>query len=165
MGLEGFKDSFCNKLEKGEYSDTGFGIGGANASKFGIYFKRDKKFHGKNDILIENPKEYWEKYKKQLYNFLLEMGNKEPNFSIAKKYDLLGGSGGFMYLTKLLCLYYPDRFIAMSKPEAYEKLNTYLKIENQDNAVKNSYYANIAFRNYAPESKENFGFYISNAIW
>lgn len=165
LGLEGYKDSFCNKLEKGEYSHTGFGIGGANASKFGMYFKKDGKFHGKNDIEIENPNTYWEKYKKQLYDFIVEMGINEPNFSIDEKYNLLGGSGGYMYLTKLLALYYPDRFIAMSKPDAYDKLTKYLNIKNRENAIVNSYYSNIAFRDYVPESNNNFGYYISNSIW
>ena len=97
LGLEGYRDSFCNKLEKGEYAHTGFGIGGANSSKFGIYFKKDGNFHGKNDILIDNPDVYWQEYKQQLYDFIVEMGTAEPNFEIDKKYKLLGGSGGYMY--------------------------------------------------------------------
>ena len=165
LGLEGYRDSFCNKLEKGEYSRTGFGIGGANASKFGMYFKKDGKFHGKNDVEIENPDTYWENYRKQLYDFIVKMGTNAPDFSIDEKYNLLGGSGGYMYLTKLLSLYYPDRFIAMSKPDAYDKLTKYLNIQNRENAVVNSYYSNIAFREYAPEANNNFGYYISNSIW
>ena len=165
LGLEGYKDSFCNKLEKGEYSHTGFGIGGATAAKFGIYFKKDGKFHGKNDVALDDPKSYWENYRQQLYDFIVEMGTDEPNFSIDEKYNLLGGPGGYMYLTKLLSLYYPDRFISMSKNDAYKKLTKYLNIPNRDNAVLNSYYSNLAFRSYVPESNNNFGYYISNAIW
>ena len=165
LGLEGYKNSLCNKLEKGEYARTGFSIGGANASKFGIYFKKDGKFHGKNDVLIENPNEYWNNYKQQLYDFIVEMGSNEPNFEIDKKYPLLGGPGGYMYLTKLLCLYYPDRFTSMSKTEAYDKLNEYLKIPSRENAIQNAYYSNIAFREYAPEANNHPGFYISDAVW
>lgn len=165
LGLDSYKDSFCNKLENGEYRRTGFSMKGAVASKFGIYFKKDGKFHGKNDILIEEPNLYWEKYRQQLYDFLIEMGSREPNFIIDEKYDLLGGAGGYMYLTKLLSLYYPNKYISMSKDDAYRKLNEYLNISNKDNAVLNSYYANIAFRKHVPESNNRFGFYISNAVW
>lgn len=165
LGVEGYKDTFCNKLESGEYKGTGFGIKGAIASKFGIYLKKDNKYHGKNDVLIDDPISYWEEYRKQLYDFLVEMGTEEPSFSIDEKYNLLGGKGGYMYLTKLLSLYYPNRFISMAKDEAYEKLNAYLNIPNRANAVCNSYYSNIAFRKCVPEANDNFDYYISNAIW
>ena len=50
--------------------------------------------------------------------YLKEMENIEPNFVLDSKYSLLGGSGNYMFLTKLLCLYYPDKYIAMSKDKA-----------------------------------------------
>lgn len=168
LGLDNYKNSFCYKLAYGEYKNTGFGIGSGAASKFGIYFSgNDYKYHGKNNILIEDNQvdEYFEEFKKQLVEFIIYMGQNEFNFNINEKYPLLGGSGNYMFLTKLLCLYYPDKYIAMSKPEVYEKLNKYLNIKNQDNAIMNSYYANIEFRNIVPEANENHGFYIANAIW
>lgn len=168
LGLDNYKNSFCYKLAYGEYKNTGFGIGSGAASKFGIYFSgNDYKYHGKNNILIEDNQvdEYFEEFKRQLVEFIIYMGQNEFNFDINEKYPLLGGSGNYMFLTKLLCLYYPDKYIAMSKPEVYEKLNKYLNIKNQDNAIMNSYYANIEFRNIVPEANENHGFYIANAIW
>lgn len=168
LGLDNYKNSFCYKLAYGEYKNTGFGIGSGAASKFGIYFSgNDYKYHGKNNNLIEDNQvdEYFEEFKKQLVEFIIYMGQNEFNFNINEKYPLLGGSGNYMFLTKLLCLYYPDKYIAMSKPEVYEKLNKYLNIKNQDNAIMNSYYANIEFRNIVPEANENHGFYIANAIW
>ena len=33
------------------------------------------------------------------------MESSEPNFVLDEKYPLLGGSGNYMFLTKLLCLY------------------------------------------------------------
>lgn len=167
LGLDNYKNSFCYNLEFGKYKKTGFGIGGGTSGKHGIYFSGvDNKYHGKNNKVIDSDVNiYFENYKRQLVDFLEYMEDGEPNFNIDEKYPLLGGSGNYMFLTKLLCLYYPDRFIAMSKDETYSKLNSYLEIKHRENAVKNSYYGNIAFRDAIEEANENHGFYISNAIW
>ena len=168
LGLDNFKQSFCYKLEFGDYKTTGFGIGGGVAAKFGIYFSgSDNKYHGKNNKVIndEEVNSYFEEYKKQLVEFLIEMKNNEPDFNVDDKYPLLGGSGNYMVLTKLLGLYYPDRFISISKLEIYKKLCDYLKIKFEKDAIKNSYYCNISFRNEVPESKNNHGFYTANCIW
>lgn len=168
LGLENFKNSFSYSLEFGEYKNTGFGIGGGVSCKYGIYFSgTDDKYHGKNNKVIENQdvEQYFTDFKEQLVDFLECMENQEPDFNIDEKYPLLGGSGNYMFLTKLLSLYYPSRFISMSKDETYNKLNRYFEIPHRENAVKNSYYANLSFRNAIIESNNNHGFYISNAIW
>lgn len=168
LGLEKFKQSFCYKLEFGDYKATGFGIGGGVASKFGIYFSgTDYKYHGKNNKVIEDNEvnNYFEDFKKQLVEFLVDMHENEPNFDIDNKYPLLGGSGNYMVLTKLLGLYYPDRFITMSKLDVYKKMCDYLHINYEKDAIKNSYYCNLAFRKEVPEANEHHGFYIANCIW
>lgn len=168
LGLEKFKQSFCYKLEFGDYKSTGFGIGGGVAAKFGIYFSGiDYKYHGKNNKVIndEEVNTYFEEYKSQLVEFLTELGNNEPNFNVDDKYPLLGGSGNYMVLTKLLGLYYPKRFIATAKLDIYKRLCEYLNIKFENDAIKNSYYCNEAFRKEVPEANANHGFYISNCIW
>ena len=168
LGLENFKQSFCYKLEFGDYKTTGFGIGGGVAAKFGIYFSgSDYKYHGKNNKVIDDEEvnNYFEEYKKQLVDFLIEMENNEPNFNIDDKYPMLGGSGNYMVLTKLLGLYYPDRFITTSKLDIYKKLCEYLKIKFENDAIKNSYYCNISFRKEVPEANDHHGFYVANCIW
>lgn len=168
LGLEDYKQSFCYKLEFGEYKKTGFGIGGGTAAKFGIYFSgEDYKYHGKNNCLIEDEdvNKYFEEYKKQLVDFLNYLDKNEPNFNIEERYPLLGGSGGHMFLTKLLCLYYPNRFMAMSKLEKYKKFCEYFNCKYEKNAIKNSYYCNSIFRKNICESQENHGFYIANCVW
>ena len=168
LGLDNFKQSFSYKLEFGDYKWTGFGIGGGVASKFGIYFSgTDNKYHGKNNKVIEDNDvdNYFEELKTQLVDFLVYMSNHEPDFNVDEKYPLLGGSGNYMVLTKLLSLYYPDRFISSSKWDVYKRLCDYLNIKYENDAIKNSYYCNIAFRSLVPESNEHHGFYISNCIW
>ena len=168
LGLENFKQSFCYKLEFGEYKATGFGIGGGVAAKFGIYFSgSDYKYHGKNNKVIneEEVDSYFEEYKNQLVEFLTEMENNEPSFDVDNKYPLLGGSGNYMVLTKLLGLYYPDRFITTSKLDIYKKLCEYLNIKFEKDAIKNSYYCNVSFRKEVPEANDHHGFYVANCIW
>lgn len=168
LGLEDFKQSFCYKLEFGDYKTTGFGIGGSVAAKFGIYFSGiDNKYHGKNNKVIndEDVNTYFEEYKKQLVEFLIDMSTNIPEFNVDDKYPMLGGSGNYMVLTKLLALYYPDRFIAISKLDTYKKLCEYLKIKFENDAIKNSYYCNISFRKEVPEANDNHGFYVSDCIW
>lgn len=168
LGLEKFKQSFCYKLEFGDYKSTGFGIGGGVAAKFGIYYSgSDYKYHGKNNKVIndEEVDNYFEDYKNQLVEFLTEMENNEPNFNVDDKYPLLGGSGNYMVLTKLLGLYYPDRFITTSKLDIYKKLCEYLNIKFEKDAIKNSYYCNVSFRKEVPEANDHHGFYVANCIW
>lgn len=165
LGLDN-QDALCYKLEFGEYKQTGFGIGGGTAGKYGMYYSSDDNvYKGKNNKIIADPDEYWNKYKRQLYDFLKEMESSEPNFVLDEKYPLLGGSGNYMFLTKLLCLYYPDRFVSSSNGATYDKLAKYLNVKLGNKAISNSYYANIYFRQYVPESNDNDSYYISNAIW
>lgn len=168
LGLDNFKQSLSYKLEFGEYKSVGFGIGGGASSKFGIYFSgTDNKYHGKNNKAIEADEvdNYFLEFKKQLVSFLVYMSNNAPDFRIDEKYPLLGGTGNYMILTKLLCLYYPDRFISMAKLDVYKKACEYLGIEYEEDAIRYSYYCNVAFRNLVPEANQHHGFYISNCLW
>ena len=165
LGLKNKKDTFCYKLEFGEYKDTGFGIGGGTSGKYGFYYDKDGNFKGKNNEAITDVDNYWSEFKKQLYGFLKEMENSEPNFILDERYPLLGGSGNYMFLTKLLCLYYPDKYISMSKEDVYQKLGKYFNVKFDKKAIANSYYANRVFRDFIPEANKHHGFYIANAIW
>ena len=165
LGLEDSESSFCYKLEFGEYKHTGFGMGGSPSGKYGIFYAEDGKYKGKNNRPVDDVENYWKDFKKQLHDFLKEMENEEPNFILDEKYPLLGGSGNYMFLTKLLCLYYPDKFISIAKDETYQKLGEYFNKKFNKKAIANSYYANKVFREEVPEANDHHGFYISNAIW
>lgn len=160
-------DSFCYKIENGYYKETGFGIRGVYKSKFGFYYsQKDKVYKDKLNRVVENPDDYWNNLRKQIYDFIIYAKDNSPDFVLTDRYNLLGGSGNYMFLTKLLSLYYPDRFISMADDKKYLKLGEYFgKKFNNSSCIINSYYANISFRNNIPEANNNHGFYISNAIW
>ena len=160
-------DSFCYKVENGCYKETGFGIRGSYKSKFGFYYsQKDKVYKDKSNRVVENPDDYWNRLRKQIYDFIVYVKDNSPDFTLTDKFDLLGGSGNYMFLTKLLSLYYPDRFISMQDEKRYAKLGEYFNESfNNPSAIINSYYANISFRKNIPEANENHGFYIANAIW
>ena len=46
-----------------------------------------------------------------------------------------------------------------------DNYNRNLNVKLDNNAISNSYYGNIYFRQYVPESNNNDAYYISNAIW
>ena len=160
-------NSFCYKIEFGCYKETGFGIKGTPKSKFGFYYsQKDKVYKDKLNNVIDNPDEYWNRLRQQLYDFLTYVKVNSPDFVLTDRYNLLGGSGNYMFLTKLLSLYYPDRFIATQDDKRYLMLGEYFgeKFTNSSSII-NSYYANISFRKNIPEANNNHGFYIANSIW
>ncbi len=110
------EDSFCYKLEFGKYKEAGVGIGGAVATKFGIYYSKKAQCYKvlgsgpKRTIDVDDPEEYWKEFRKELCDFLEECGRPEFSFDYAlvDRYPKLNGMG--MVLNKLCFLYYPDRF-------------------------------------------------------
>lgn len=105
----GNSNSLSYKLEFGKYKSVGLSIGGGSAAKHGIYKGKDGKYHGVQQKIIDNPQEFWNNFKSQLYNFLVELGetNKYPN--LEDKYPLIKNIP--IVLTKLCYLYYPNMFI------------------------------------------------------
>ena len=69
---DGKSSGFCYDLEKGKWRYAGPGIGGQNVSKFGISKHDGKYVTDKHMDVIENPDEFWENFKNQLYSFLKE---------------------------------------------------------------------------------------------
>lgn len=167
----GNKESFCYKLEYGIYKNTALSIGGARASKYGLYYSSsDNKYHDNNNKVIENNKvdAYFLELKKQLIDFICkakDVNNKLNILDVERKYPLLGVQGNYMVLTKLLSLYYPDMFISTSKEDVYQKLAAYFNLQYFNNPLKNSYYFNVVFRNFVPEANNNHGYYIADCLW
>ncbi|MBR3252460.1 AAA family ATPase [Candidatus Saccharibacteria bacterium] len=111
----GSKDTLCYLLERGRYKDTGMGIGGGSALKFGIYYSKDDgsyqiRTSGQQHKTVENPDEYWENFRGQLCGFLKELvetGDVDENY--LERFPELKGTG--MFLSKLAFLYVPDKYL------------------------------------------------------
>lgn len=102
------KNSFCYWLE---YKNILFGIGGGNASKFGIYKGKDGNYYsgaGDNKVHLKGVK-LTNYYKKILsgINEALEYA-KSGQISEIKKIDIPIWN---MILQKILSIYYPDKFL------------------------------------------------------
>lgn len=113
------EDSFCYKIEFGKYKLAGIGIGGAAATKFGIYYsKKGQEYRirdrGPKTRSVDNPEEYWKDFRNELCNYLEECGTPGFNFdyNITERYPKLNGMG--MVLNKLCFLYYPNLFVNAS---------------------------------------------------
>lgn len=101
--------SLSYQLEFGKYKHTGLSIGGGSSAKHGIYKGKDGKYHGKKEIVIDNPEEFWQNFRNQLYNFLCEIGNTTYFPDIESKYPLIKNIP--IVAVKLSYLYFPEKFI------------------------------------------------------
>ena len=112
LGTPEYRETLCYKIEFGKYKYTAMGIGGSTAAKFGIYCSSDGMMSGRSLIEKEKQNEEWENFRSQLYSALKEYENIESPFRCVDKYPLLKGMS--MVLTKLLFLYYPNKFISIA---------------------------------------------------
>lgn len=127
LGSDMFKESFSYKLEFGKYKNVGFGIGGGSAGKHGIYLGLNNSYYNyKNEIIIDI-EEYWNRFKGQLYNFLLEIKETDrlPNFK--EKYNLIETCP--LLLTKLCFLYYPEKFVNLGSKSKLTKLISLFELD------------------------------------
>jgi len=107
------RDSFCYWLE---FKDIPFGIGGGNASKFGVYKAKDGQYYSgfdTNKILLEG-KELEDKFLLIKASIIraLELVEQNKVDKIVEIETLMWR----MVLQKILSLYYPDKFITIGAP-------------------------------------------------
>ncbi len=165
LGLENFENSLSYKLEFGKYKKIGPWVGGGTAKKFGIYYSKDSlNFIGINGE-ISNVSEYWFQLKKQLYQFLKEFDDNNESYITSERFPLLQGMS--MILTKLLYLYYPYKFINISKSQTVKAALKHFNYDfsNDLPTEQLSYILNTRIRVdldlYEEENPELLG----NAIW
>ena len=165
LGGTNYKKSLCYKLEFGEYKDAGPGIGGSTAAKFGIYKHSENEYYGRGNQLINNPQEFWENFKYQLYMFLKEYGESDSPIKAAEKYPLLSGTS--MLLTKLLYIYYPEKFLNICSKNKLYVLMQYFGYSCESNlqAEELSFLLNKYIRRDVPEVNNNDTQYLGSSLW
>lgn len=126
-------DTLSYKIEFGEYKHTGLGIKGGSSAKHGIYYSKDKKYHGYKDKVVENPEEYWKQFRDQLYGFLVELGQKEEFPDLKNNYPLLETIP--LLLVKYCFLYYPNKFINIGSRGKLQSIIDLFEIEVSDDKI------------------------------
>ena len=128
LGTEQSKDSFCYKIEFGKYKKTGFSIGGATAKKYGVYYsKKEESYkHGNEAINID---EFWPEFIKDLYIFLVESG-KQTTPLVLEDYPRLQGMA--MVLTKLLSIFYPEKYITIGSNAVLKELMSHFQYDSEE---------------------------------
>ena len=165
LGTDNYKSTLSYKLEFGKYKNLGIGIGGGTSAKHGIYRKKDQKYYGINNKLIENPDEYWIDFRKQLFSFLTELNDISDMFNAKDKYPLLQGTS--MILTKLSSIYYPEKFLNICSKDKLLVISAYfsIPINKNDSPEKISYEINSFIRKEVPEVTKNHPYYIGDMLY
>ena len=145
------ENSFCYWLE---FKKIGFGIGGGNASKFGIYKTKNKgetvyaTGYGKNKTFLDekDAKDYFS----DLLGKILKALDYTKNDEIDKIKELEIPMWN-MVLQKVLANYYPDKFLTIGSPTVLIKCAKELEIENielsSDNSIQINYECKKAISN------------------
>ena len=119
LGTENSKDSFCYQIEFGKYKRTGFGIGGGSARKFGVFFSKGEQAYKRGAETIDDIDTFWPRFREELYQFIIESG-KSNGPLVLENYPLLQGMA--MVLTKLLSIYYPNKYFTIGSYSVLSEL-------------------------------------------
>lgn len=131
-------NSFCYWLE---FKKIGFGIGGGNASKFGIYKTKNKEEivyatgYGKNKIYLDD------QAAKDYFSDLLRNILKALDYTKSNKIDLIRELEIPMWnmiLQKILAIYFPDKFLTIGSSTVLIKCAKELDIQNIELSSDNS---------------------------
>jgi len=148
------ENSFCYWLE---FKNILFGIGGGNASKFGIYKSKDGNYYKDSGVkklaLSENTlNETFSKIKQDIIQGLkfIEEDNIEDAASLQT-------SIWNMVLLKIFTLYYPDKFLTIGDPEVIIECAKRIGITNVEFKGENSILLNYLCRKKLNNIKEFSG--------
>lgn len=165
MGLDD-DTTFCRKVESGKYRDYGVKCSGDpnGAIHWGIYYSKDKQAYIDYEYkAIKDPEEYWNKFKNELYDFLVNLSNDNPKFS--DSYPMLKYMS--KTLPKLCFMYYPDKFVNIIVKDRLHKLYKLFDLEYKSDtpADKLSYELNTFIRKNVEILKNENSEYISSIVW
>jgi hypothetical protein len=141
------ENSFCYWLE---FKKIGFGIGGGNASKFGIYKTKNKgevvyaTSYGKNKTFLdsESANEYYSELLAKIIK-ALEFA-KNDQIERIRELDIPIWN---MVLQKILSNYYPEKFLTIGSPDVIIKCAKELGLEGIDLSRENTIQINYECKN------------------
>jgi len=189
------KESFCYWLEFKKIEDKVilFGVGGGNASKFGLYKSKDGSYQigfgeKKKTLNGKELEDYFSSIKSTIILALKYVS--ENRISEIKKMNIPFGN---MILQKILSIYYPDKFITIGSSNVLIDLAKYINLQNIDlnsnNLIEINYECKKAidaiseFKNWSYEKigtfvwnyfdgenkkgsrKDNINYYLVGAYW
>lgn len=148
-------NSLCYRLEFGDYSDTGMGIGRSTAAKFGIYL-RNGQYYGPKNAVLEDPEAFWQELRQAMFHYLKLYGKSDRPMRASSSSELLRGMS--MPLTKLLFLYYPEKFISICSKNKLIKLlsNFGYDFDHNMEAEELSFLLNQNLRRDLPDLFQNY---------
>ena len=166
LGTEHSKESFCYKIEYGKYRHAGPSIKGSNAKKHGIYMHDSEYTINGSVIPKEKTEETWHNFINQFTSFIEESGTTEEPLRASEKYDLLVNRMSAV-LTKLLYLYYPQKYLNISQSFNLKLLLKWFGYDFDENmhAEELNFILNKNIRNDIPEVNENDPQYLGSALW
>ena len=133
LGTENYLNSLSYKLEFGEYKHTCMGIGGGSAAKHGIYFSKDNVYRGYKNEVLNNPSEYWNNFRNQLADFLIEFGETRIFPNIAEKYPMVQTIP--LVAAKLCFLYYSNSFVSIGSKGRLQTIIELFDIESTNDNI------------------------------
>lgn len=159
------ENSFCYWLE---FKEILFGIGGGNASKFGIYKSKDGNYYegyGPKKTILQSSvlDEKFLALKKAIIQGLDFVKNNE-----IEKISTIQTPVWNMVLLKIFCLYYPDKFLTMGDPEVIIECAKNIGINGVELKNENSILINYLCRKKLNETKEFSNWHyekIGTLIW
>lgn len=131
LGGNDYKKSLSYKLQFGKYSSI-ISIGGNIAKKHRVYINKNNKLIVNGIEVTENINETWIEFRNQLYSFLAEYSNIDNPIKAIEKYPMLKGMS--MVLTKLLFLYYPEKFTSIASKGKLIDLLDFFNYEYESNS-------------------------------
>jgi 5-methylcytosine-specific restriction endonuclease McrBC GTP-binding regulatory subunit McrB len=162
------ENSFCYWLE---FKKIGFGIGGGNASKFGIYRTKNKEEtvyatgYGKNKTYLNNQaaEAYFSDLIRNILNALDYTSSEKIDQIRALEIPMWN-----MVLQKILGIYYPDKFLTIGSPAVLIKCAKELELKNielsNDNSILINYECKKAISNIPQFSKWPYE-KVGNFVW
>ena len=169
LGL-GDPNTFCREVEHGTYKTYGVScnMDPNGSGHWGIYYSKDEEtgeqyYKDLNNKRIDNPHEYWEKFRTDLYEFLINLANENPKFS--DSYPMLKDMS--KTLAKLCFMYYPNKFMNFVTKGTLQDIFKVFELEYDASTTADqlSYELNSYIRENVPEAKDEMSEYISGVLW